>query len=72
MRAVISAHLSVLDRPLWTNRRLMMPGKKKGMKSIKNRKQYERLKEKGFSKSSAAAISNASYNKGKGKHKKKR
>jgi hypothetical protein len=50
----------------------MMPGKKKGMKSIKNRKQYERLKEKGFSKSSAAAISNASYNKGTGKHKKKR
>ncbi len=43
-----------------------MPGKK--YKSIKNPKQYEALKDKGFSKSSAAAISNASYKKG---HKRK-
>lgn len=40
------------------------------MKSIKNRKQYEKLKTLGFSKSEAAAISNASYNKGKKKGKK--
>lgn len=44
-----------------------MPGKKKGMKSIKNRKQYEKLKSLGYSKSKAAAISNASYKKGKKK-----
>lgn len=48
-----------------------MPGKK--MKSIKNKKQYEKLKDLGYSKSSAAAISNASYNKGhKRRGKKKR
>lgn len=35
-----------------------MPGKK--MRSIKNARQYEALRKKGFSKSSAAAISNAS------------
>lgn len=44
-----------------------MPKNKKGMKSIKNRDQYEKLKEIGFTKSEAAAISNASYNKGKKK-----
>ena len=32
--------------------------------SIKNRRQYDALKRKGFSKSEAAAISNASWNKG--------
>lgn len=48
-----------------------MPGKK--MKSIKNPKQYEKLKSLGYSKSSAAAISNSSYSKGhKGKRKKKK
>jgi hypothetical protein len=34
-----------------------MPGKK--MKSIKHPKQYEALRRKGYSKSSAAAISNS-------------
>lgn len=47
-----------------------MPGKK--YKSIKNPKQYETLKQKGFSKSSAAAISNASYAKGHKKRGKKK
>jgi hypothetical protein len=48
-----------------------MPGKK--MKSIKNPKQYEKLKSLGYSKSSAAAISNSSHKKGnKRKGKKKR
>ncbi len=47
--------------------------KKKGKgKSIKNRKQYEKLKSLGFTKSEAAAISNASHNKGKHKKKGKR
>lgn len=43
-----------------------MPGKK--MKSIKNPKQYEKLRDMGYSKGSAAAMSNSSYNKG---HKRK-
>ena len=38
-------------------------------KSIKNTAQYEALKKKGMSKSSAAAISNASLNKGQKKSK---
>lgn len=46
-----------------------MPGNKKGMKSIKNPKQYEKLKDMGYSKASAAAISNASAKKGKNKKK---
>lgn len=40
-----------------------MPGKK--YKSIKNPKVYEALKRKGFSKTSAAKISNAMARKGK-------
>ena len=36
-----------------------MPGKNKPGKSIKNKKAYERLKQKGFDKTSAAKISNA-------------
>ena len=47
-----------------------MPGKK--YKSIKNPKQYEKLKDIGFSKSQAAAISNASYNKSHKRGRKKR
>ncbi len=39
-----------------------MPGKKYA--SIKNPKQYEDLKQRGFNKQSAARISNASYAKG--------
>lgn len=46
-----------------------MPGKK--YKSIKNPKQYEKLRDMGYSKSSAAAISNASYKKGRKKRKKR-
>lgn len=42
-----------------------MPGKK--MKSIKNKKQYEALRKQRFSKSSAAAITNASAKKRKKK-----
>lgn len=39
-----------------------MPGKK--MRSIKNEKQYEALRDKGMSKERAAKISNASARKG--------
>lgn len=39
-----------------------MPGKK--MNSIKNPRVYEALKRKGYSKSKAAAISNAAFKKG--------
>lgn len=40
-----------------------MPGGKSPGPSIKDAKQYEALKRKGMSKSQAAAISNASFNK---------
>ena len=44
-----------------------MPGGKSPGPSIKNPKQYEDLKQKGFSKAQAAAISNAAYRKTYGK-----
>ena len=46
-----------------------MPGKRPGP-SIKRPKVYEALKEKGYSKTSAAKISNAQVRKGKKKTKK--
>lgn len=50
-----------------------MAKKRKGsMKSIKNPKQYRKLKSLGFTKSESAAISNASYKKGKRKKRKKK
>jgi hypothetical protein len=42
-----------------------MPGGKTPGPSVKNPKQYEKLKDKGFSKTSAAKISNAAAKKGK-------